>query len=748
MTAPAATPPLVLWTVAAHRRLRQALAECMCHGGARIFMDTMNDLTNRLQRVFDGVLPVIVQDQFVGFRRRTDEFILLVEVTDIDRCGRYVVKLAPEKRLRQELDAWESCRPHGLHHDLVLMPLDPRYDGGKLIGLVYGDAQQFLGVPTTTSLENAFLDAVRHGAPSPASVAVLLGQLFDRIGHLLYPNSFVQDPADKDFVLDVPRLRESMELWRQQDSDAARARQDVNTLATSGSGKFCDPVDYLRFLATFVPWQGPPVATPDGPPYGIMQTPARWLPRMLRGCAHGDLHGRNVLVGIVRDRALWPAVFDYENMGPGNLLAWDFVKLETELKIRAFPGLFSGGSLPEFVGKVQEFEKALAEETEGCHRRSSWPEVTNDPGNEDGTPEATEQARREGRLRSLLLAMREQASVHLGADRGRPRDWLDEYYFFLACYGVTVVRFENLVPRERIGAYLSAGVALARFLWSRTSEPLPASEVKLDANTILQSWYPSYHTQLEIARQWCRDGEPQRAEGLTLLRGLQKRYPHILAIGQELVLALMVADQREEAYALLRQLAQQFQEVDEETLCRWGRWYKEAGDKVRKTDPARAEREYSKAAEYYGKAYAIRQGHYPGINQATMLILLAAAARAQNKSEVAADRQADAMDLCHELLDRRSQWPADLSDDNIWHPATEGEAHLLLQQWSQAAAAYREALAQSNLKPFHRQSMSGQVKRVLDALEGLGVEPERPFDNVDALFAPPGAGGQATVVAQ
>ncbi len=101
----------------------------------------------------------------------------------------------------------------------------------------------------------------------------------------------------------------------------------------------------------------------------------QWVPRMLRGCSHGDLHGRNVLVGVVRNRALWPAVFDYENMGPCNLLGWDFVKMETELKIRAFPELFPGGSDADFVRQVQQFETGLADLTEQYHTQSHWPDL-------------------------------------------------------------------------------------------------------------------------------------------------------------------------------------------------------------------------------------------------------------------------------------------------------------------------------------------------------------------------------------
>ena len=67
-----------------------------------------------------------------------------------------------------------------------------------------------------------------------------------------------------------------------------------------------------------------PPSDESGPPAGLL------VPNMLRGFGHGDLHGRNVLVGLVRGQARWPALFDYENMGPDNLLAWDFVKIRPE----------------------------------------------------------------------------------------------------------------------------------------------------------------------------------------------------------------------------------------------------------------------------------------------------------------------------------------------------------------------------------------------------------------------------------
>jgi hypothetical protein len=453
--------PHVLWTVAAHRRLRQALAEAIGRREPDVFVTTMNDLTCRLRRLFPEARAIVVQDQYTGFRRREDEFILLVEIEGGHRPGRHVVKLADAERLAAELAAWESCRPYGLRHDLVFMTLECSNPDGELAGLVYGDAQQFLGDVPVVYLETAFLDAVRHGSPSPSAVADTLVQLYERIGHLLYRQSFVDDPARADFILHVPRLEESFPVWTQADGEPARARQDVNVWARSEPGWFRDPVDYLTYVCQCVPWLG------DVPPGGGLPPthPPEWrhnavtakdvVPRMLRGCGHGDLHGRNVLVAIVRERARWPAVYDYEHMSPSNLLAWDFVKMEAELKIRAYAALFAGKRADAFIRSVQEFEAELARQTELCHDGEPWPEVA------DG-------ASPNERLRTLLLTLRRQAALHLGFDASRPsREWLDEYYFALTAYGVHAGRFPTLGRLNLLASYMSAGVACARFLWTR-----------------------------------------------------------------------------------------------------------------------------------------------------------------------------------------------------------------------------------------------------------------------------------------
>ncbi len=436
-------------------------------------MGALEKTMNRLNDILAGTFPgqsVVVKDQVLGYRRKKDMFVLLVEVFGPDdsvRLGPYVVKIGPAERIEREIQGWDCCRPPGLRNDLVFLELkkgatisDPPW-----MSLVYGDAQQFLGVTLTVPFETAALETVRTGFPRILSVCLVIVELFERIGFLLYSQAYVDDPAREDFALDLLQLDSALDLWT-RDLSCQTARRDVNTLAKSGACQFLDPIDYLNYVREFVPWMATrlddsrakiePAAAGDVPDLLNLPRPTvpDLVPRMLRGCAHGDLHGRNILVGLVRQRAMWPTVFDYEDMGPCNLIGWDFVKLETELKIRASLDDFAGTTMAQFIEGVQRFEIALNELTEQCHLSRIWPET--------GEPDTREQ-----RLRTILLMIRRMASEQLGESHGRPNDWLEEYYFLLACYGVYTSRFENLQMRERHGALLSAGVATARLAWPR-----------------------------------------------------------------------------------------------------------------------------------------------------------------------------------------------------------------------------------------------------------------------------------------
>jgi len=219
----------------------------------RRFADTeRQDAATRpdLAQTFPAATSIVVQDRLQGFRRHPDLHILLVEVIGPDKPGPYLVKIGTVEKLQPEIDGWRSCRPEGLHHDLVFLPLSERYrepgrSDQRLMSLVYGDAQQFIGVAKTAPFEEAVLNSVRFGLPTPQSVSFVLVELFERIGHLLYGQSFVEEPDRSGYALFWPRIDAAIESWKTV-SPIQAIRAEANVLVNHGVSKFFDPVDYLE----------------------------------------------------------------------------------------------------------------------------------------------------------------------------------------------------------------------------------------------------------------------------------------------------------------------------------------------------------------------------------------------------------------------------------------------------------------------------------------------------------------------
>jgi len=440
MSSPVPSPPsLVLFSLTARRKLRQRTTRAAATNPDAL-ITAMTEIECTLQDVFPPGGAAVVQDVYASYRPRPGEYILLVELTRSGASdGVSVVKLGPADRLCRELAGWEACRPDGLRHDLVLTGLEPRYHPttNELIALVYADAEQFLGVDLTLSLEAALLDSVRLGVPTPESVGDVLFYLYERLGLLLYRNAYADDPTNPAVPF-APgrldrRLADNLAACAARSGPVFDTRADANSIAHDAGlgGQFLDPYRFARQTVAH---------------------PTEQVPRLLRGYAHGDLHGRNVLVGRVGDRVLWPTVFDYGDMGTDNLIGWDFVKMETEFKLRAYPDLFPGPR-HGFVAGVVRFEHEVHALTEEHRNADTWP----------AAPAGRTPA---DRLRWLLLAIRKHAGQHLSY-LNRSREWLAEYYFLLAIYGLNGVRFENLTDRQRLAGYLSAGCAASRYEYDR-----------------------------------------------------------------------------------------------------------------------------------------------------------------------------------------------------------------------------------------------------------------------------------------
>ena len=113
-----------------------------------------------------------------------------------------------------------------------------------------------------------------------------------------------------------------------------------------------------------------------------------------------------------------PAIYDYEDMARANLIGWDFMKMEVELKIRALPLAFCDSPMA-LVDRAMQFELELAEMTEQMHDRGE-------------VEFAVSGGERAERLAHIILGLRRQAQRQLGTQRQRDREWLEEYYFLLA----------------------------------------------------------------------------------------------------------------------------------------------------------------------------------------------------------------------------------------------------------------------------------------------------------------------------
>jgi tetratricopeptide (TPR) repeat protein len=273
------------------------------------------------------------------------------------------------------------------------------------------------------------------------------------------------------------------------------------------------------------------------------------------------------------------------------------------------------------------------------------------------------------------------------------------------------------------------------------------SQATFSVEHVLKTPFPSFHKPLELARILNRSGEDsQRIKALRLLDGLRKVYPHVLAVGQEFVLALIESGEHDRAELALKSLEHTFANLDEETLCRWGRLFKDRGDDYLELpgavsnryapNPEIAMEFYRKSLEKYDRAYQIRSGYYPGINKATLLLILGSLKAGQTSQTPGSIKELfESEELARKLLTSRTSWKVDHPDDaTIWHSATAGEAQLLLREWSQAAALYREALNAKNLNHHARETMLRQVERVLAAYRSLGVAISPPFDDTTAFF--------------
>ena len=486
---------------------------------------------------------------------------LLLDVHGGESPGTIIVKLGDKERLRREHAAFHgslAASPSGL----VFMHQYPRPDADNLVAIVYQDARAYVAGDRQLSLEDAFLLWIRFNALDGPSLGRAVTALFHRLHDVLYKQAYGREEPTRCVELNWynkadcrHEIRDAFAVWEK--GDLPQHRRQVNAAIPHSRHDFLDPVDFFRFV--------------DDELRAGNRKPG-WLPALLRGDAHGDLHGRNVLVGVRDvegdDQVVAPALFDYEHMARDHLVGWDFVKLETELKIRAYRPLFRDvGPSRSFVRAGHEFELELADRFEKALFERTVPVCQGERPRE--------------RLLNLLVLIRYLAGQALG-----PADWKAEYYFLLSGYGVATAWYDNQSPEDRLGTLTSTGVAAARFaFWHWRSTPLGrlrSTDLHETGEAVLTRRHPSYRAPLQVAWAANRSGARDRlADAHRLLEGLAGRYPHALHVRYELAYGLAQRGERKEALQILDDVADRFRDMlDEDTLSLRGRCFKNLGDEL------------------------------------------------------------------------------------------------------------------------------------------------------------------------
>lgn len=680
-----------------------------------------------------GAIKIVVTQRFSGFSDEPHKkLIIAVEIQFLNGSSAHVVKLGDTDQVDGDCAGWDQCATrHGIASRMFIAPVSGPISEHRQ-AVIYSDVYQYYfdngRDDKPQELEFVIERSINSNTPTYTSIERVLTQVFTEAHRCFYKQAKVDLTSRKIMhgVLRSLRVGESDEvLARWQRPDFLQLRRDVSWLTSVHRAPDCldrpsyiDPVDYMRWVVDGLTAEcrepsgdlgNATKVLPDG-----SRRPAHnaRLPEMLIGPAHGDLHGRNIIVGTMRDEAEWPAVFDFDKMGRENIVAWDFAKLELELKCRLFQQLLDSAEerdqlrtlldipqlppLPsslrltphespvqhraEMLELIFALERCLDNWTLQLTRASLAKRL-------DATflgelPISTSF----GRAMQIIFRIRKEAAIYLGFERHREDKWLHEYHFALACYGVVSAKWHS-ANDHMAWALVSAGVACANlplFPWP------PSLDEPADPETVV-----SHMQLLPYAHRCWKKHQPLKP--LDLLRQGIQRFPHAVALNQELALCLAASGhdehkaEAEREVASIARLAVVFR--DFETLCRLGRVYKDRGDAEYRAELGGkftyleildknlpAYQHYTASFKHYHTAYEVSQNYYPGINAATLALLIGDTDR-QHK-------------LANAVLNACALIELE-GPESIWVLASEGEAALLLGDSESAVRFYRSALSKT-----------------------------------------------------
>jgi tetratricopeptide (TPR) repeat protein len=647
-----------------------------------------------------------------GFDSRKLQHALLVEAfgdspDDADESRIAVVKIGLEDSIRKEANGWKAVVPPGFGSDTVLLGLhdggasEPDSSGRIWEAIVYEDANQKIGAAEVVTMEAALISSCLSNSPSCLSVHDCIVDVYHRLDQQFYRGAVEEHrdntpierriiglhypphsrPTDPTSELPASPLADRLARWRNEDR-LRGPRLQANQLLREFAGLSPstsmmaprDPVQAIDEVATLFRI----ACSASAEASMVRQWLDGWLPSLMRGKTHGDLHARNVLVGLYDDHANFPVVFDYEHTGTGKLIAWDFIKLEFETKTRVLAKILGPIPMREFGQEVIRFEQQLWDGTERFAWHSQVP---------------TEPAAPLDRLMHLMLTLRRSAAFSLGADAARSDHWLEEYKFLCAMYATMGAKYDYS-NRQRIVALLSSGIATGRSRWN---ERLVQWETDRWQIAIKDNTWPTiplvgWEQPLGVANHLRNSGQAERIEqSKAILSRVVEALPHVPQPWEDLILVCLNLKQTEEAEQKLVQ-ALRVVERTEELMCRFGRIEKQLGLAYfsNKNWPA-AIHHFERAFDYYRQAHRIHEGHYPAINMSSIRLHQSIAERHLAHADRSTTLAQESRDIANRLLETRSNWPITQPSDYVWHLATEAEANSLVGNQARATDLYKQA---------------------------------------------------------
>jgi tetratricopeptide (TPR) repeat protein len=670
----------------------------------------LSGFSRELQRVFPACKSIAVYDCFGGYtQNHARKVVLGVEVSTATSYHTHVIKIGSRDAVETDYTGWRRCVLRYNVASRVMVSLTKKDLTRDRVAVIYEDAYRYFGNSEDgegpQTLETVVFWSILDGKPSTESVERVIRQIYTDFNNCFYRTAVPNNASAIRFF--KARLKKAIPIWAGEPW-RLDLRRDLLWLVCRH-----DAVDDVSAMSLIDPFD-----------YVCWALREKDIPQSLVGRSHGDLHGRNVFVGVQRGEAEYPTTFDYGEMRDTNPIVYDFVKLETELKVRlllqlyevpssreaimnaplehavklSLPTLGEGGSVNQDARALRahqlafayRFELLLAELTERFHKLKA-------PGASLSAEERciTGDARIDRAL-IVLLRVRQEAALFLGdsmPQRGKRGLWMDEYYFGLAIYGLSSAKFDY---KEVESSFALVSAAVACTLVSAAQKAIQhqvalARPPALSAQAARHYPYPSYRVPLAHARKLWKSGRGK--DGVTkavdVLSHAIKHYGHSVALMQEYALALAEVGDQTKAMTILdplNDLCRVFR--DAESLARVGRTCKDLGDRALKENPVPIEslpdhparHWYLAAYKHYVEAFDLEENYYPGVNAATLACILGFD------------------EACHELVRRvhavcnQEDLTRMSADDRFWILVSQGEALLALQDSRRATSYYRQAL--------------------------------------------------------